>query len=46
MIDSPIHHHGGPIFFALSLVPFFLLLFFMRKWDSRASEASKPQPES
>jgi exosortase C (VPDSG-CTERM-specific) len=46
MIDSPIHHHGGPIFFALSLVPFFLLLFFLRKWDSRASEASKPQPES
>src|SRR6266498_3407694 len=23
MINSPIHHHGGPIFFALSLIPFF-----------------------
>jgi len=31
MIDSPIHHHGGPIFFVLSLVPFFLLLYFLRK---------------
>ena len=29
MIDSYIHHHGGPIFFALSLVPFSLILFFL-----------------
>ena len=33
MIRSPIHHHGGPILFALSLIPFFLLLFFLRKRD-------------
>jgi len=26
MINSPIHRHGGPIFFAMSLVPFFYLL--------------------
>ena len=31
MIDSPIHHHGGPLFFALSLVPFFALLYFLKK---------------
>jgi exosortase C (VPDSG-CTERM-specific) len=31
MIDTPIHHHGGPLFFALSLIPFFLLLFYLRK---------------
>ena len=31
MIDSPIHHKGGPLFFALSLVPFFLLLYFLRR---------------
>ncbi len=31
MIDSPIHHHGGPVFFLLSLIPFFLLLVFLRK---------------
>jgi exosortase C (VPDSG-CTERM-specific) len=33
MIDSPIHHHGGPIFFVLSLVPFFLLLYYLRKGE-------------
>jgi len=31
MIDSPIHHRGGPIFFTLSLVPFLALLFILRK---------------
>ena len=33
MIDSPIHRKGGPIFFALSLIPLFLLLVFLRKRD-------------
>lgn len=32
MIDSPIHHHGGPLFFVLSLVPFMLLLYVLRKY--------------
>jgi exosortase C (VPDSG-CTERM-specific) len=31
MIDSPIHRHGGPLFFLLSLIPFFALLIFLRK---------------
>jgi len=31
MIDSFIHHHGGPIFFVLSLIPFFFLLRFLYK---------------
>jgi exosortase C (VPDSG-CTERM-specific) len=31
MIDSPIHHRGGPIFFALSLIPFFGLLLWLRR---------------
>jgi exosortase C (VPDSG-CTERM-specific) len=31
MIDSPIHHHGGPLFFALSLIPFSLLLYYLMK---------------
>jgi exosortase C (VPDSG-CTERM-specific) len=35
MIDSPIHHKGGPLFFALSLVPFFALLLFLVKSDRR-----------
>lgn len=31
MIDSPIHHQGGPIFFLLSLIPFLLLLGWLRR---------------
>jgi exosortase C (VPDSG-CTERM-specific) len=30
MIDSPIHHRGGPIFFVLSLIPLFILLAALR----------------
>jgi exosortase C (VPDSG-CTERM-specific) len=37
MLSSPIHRHGGPLFFLLSLVPLFLLLIFLRK-----SEPTKP----
>jgi hypothetical protein len=32
MIDSPIHHHGGPLFFILSLVPFLVLLYLLKKY--------------
>jgi exosortase C (VPDSG-CTERM-specific) len=39
MIDSPIHHRGGPIFFALSLVPLFLLLWWLRRQERRSSPA-------
>jgi exosortase C (VPDSG-CTERM-specific) len=35
MIDSPIHHRGGPIFFALSLVPLYLLLWWLRRQEQR-----------
>jgi len=38
MIDSWIHHHGGPLFFALSLAPFFVLLYLLR----RSERAGKP----
>jgi len=31
MINTPIHHQGGPLFFALSLVPFGLLLWLLRR---------------
>ena len=45
MIDSYIHRHGGPIFFILSLVPFFFLLFILAKSDRlpRPSTASNLQ---
>jgi exosortase C (VPDSG-CTERM-specific) len=35
MIHSPIHHRGGPIFFGLSLIPFFLVLYFLRRSEGR-----------
>jgi len=31
MINTPIHHQGGPLFFALSLIPFGLLLWLLRR---------------
>ncbi len=37
IINSPLHHRGGPIFFALSLIPFFLLLLWLKKSERSAS---------
>jgi exosortase C (VPDSG-CTERM-specific) len=37
MIHSPIHKKGGPLFFALSLIPFFLLLFWLRHSERHRS---------
>jgi exosortase C (VPDSG-CTERM-specific) len=45
MINSYIHRHGGPIFFALSLIPFFLLLVILRKSERRLLSA-RPDPAS
>jgi hypothetical protein len=33
MIDSIIHRRGGPFFFALSLFPLFLLLWWLRRQE-------------
>jgi exosortase C (VPDSG-CTERM-specific) len=45
MIDSAIHHKGGAIFFALSLIPFFLLLFLLIKLERRVkTPLLKSQP--
>jgi len=35
MINSGIHRHGGPIFFALSLIPLFLLLLWLRRLEPK-----------
>jgi exosortase len=40
IIHSYIHRHGGPIFFAGSLIPFFLLLFFLMKIESNMRRSS------
>jgi exosortase C (VPDSG-CTERM-specific) len=45
MIDSPIHHHGGPLFFLLSLIPLFLLLVYLVKSESRKENATPVRPK-
>jgi len=35
MIESSIHRRGGPLFFALSLIPLFLLLWWLRRQERR-----------
>jgi exosortase C (VPDSG-CTERM-specific) len=35
MIDSSIHHHGGPLFFGLSLVPLSAVLWWLRRQERR-----------
>jgi exosortase C (VPDSG-CTERM-specific) len=35
MIHSLIHRRGGPVFFVLSLIPFLLVLWWLRKGDVR-----------
>lgn len=35
MIHSPIHHRGGPIFFALSLIPFFVVLLWLHRSERK-----------
>ena len=39
MIHSVIHTHGGPLFFALSLVPFVLLLGYLRRQEVRTQRS-------
>jgi exosortase C (VPDSG-CTERM-specific) len=43
MIHSAIHRDGGPVFFALSMVPFFLLLILLRR-SERVPSALRPAP--
>jgi exosortase C (VPDSG-CTERM-specific) len=40
MISSPIHRHGGPIFFALSLVALFCVLYFLRRSERKRRSAA------
>lgn len=35
IIDSPLHHRGGPVFFVVSLIPFFVLLLWFRRQEER-----------
>ena len=46
MIHSVIHHQGGPIFFALSLIPLFLLLWWLRRGEIAANSAQNRNANS
>jgi len=35
ILDSPFHHHGGPLFFLLSLIPLFLFLKYLIRCEER-----------
>ncbi|EEF62389.1 VPDSG-CTERM-specific exosortase XrtC [Pedosphaera parvula] len=41
MINSAIHHRGGPYFFALSLVPFFILLILLKRSERKTVPAAQ-----
>jgi exosortase C (VPDSG-CTERM-specific) len=38
MIDSVIHRQGGPLFFALSLIPLFFLLWWLRRGERHVKD--------
>jgi exosortase C (VPDSG-CTERM-specific) len=40
ILNSWLHHHGGIIFFVLSLIPFFLLLKYLIKSEARKQPAT------
>lgn len=45
MINSPIHRRGGPLFFGVSLLPFFLLLYYLRRSEFKSkSQINWEQP--
>jgi exosortase C (VPDSG-CTERM-specific) len=44
MIHSPIHTRGGPLFFALSMVPFLLLLLWLHRGEARL-RAKETEPQ-
>ena len=38
VINGPLHSRGGPIFFLLSLIPFFIFLLWLRKADAKVGQ--------
>jgi exosortase C (VPDSG-CTERM-specific) len=44
MIDSYIHRQGGPIFFAISLIPFFLILWLLVRLQHRRRQPTASVP--
>ena len=46
MINSYIHRKGGPIFFVMSLIPFFLLLIFFQRSEKSWRKSGSKEPET
>lgn len=44
-VDSDLHHRGGPIFFALSLIPLFLLLWVLRRGEREEKDGAAEEDE-
>ena len=44
IIHSALHHRGGPIFFALSLIPFAALLWGLMRLEARNKRRASPGP--
>lgn len=44
MIESPVHRQGGPLFFALSLIPLFFLLWWLRRGERPERAVRLPIP--
>jgi exosortase C (VPDSG-CTERM-specific) len=44
MIHSVLHKRGGPPFFLLSLIPLFLLLWWLRRGEQKTSNAQRRTP--
>ena len=40
MIHSPIHRQGGPVFFAMSLVPLVVVLWLLRRKENRSKKTT------
>lgn len=45
VIHGPLHHRGGPVFFAISLIPFFGVLWVL-KWAERKAQSGKGEAGS
>jgi exosortase C (VPDSG-CTERM-specific) len=43
MIHSIIHHRGGPLFFALSLIPLFLILWWLRRGERSEAKGQRSE---
>jgi exosortase C (VPDSG-CTERM-specific) len=43
MIHSLIHRRGGPLFFVLSLIPFLLVLWWLRRGDVRTRQPNRAE---